>query len=75
MNTVNLVDYELVKELRKIDGKLVIFGLVLCVLIREDIVGVKRIKKLEKDVEDLSKKHNNLAEDFVDSFKEKHKED
>lgn len=78
MNTIklNLVDYEMVKELRKIDGKLVIFGLGIAFLLHESLVLNKRIKKLEDRVDDLAIKHNNLAEDFVDGFdKEKSKED
>lgn len=70
MNAIklNLIDYEVVKELRKIDGKLVILGLSMTLFLWDNMIFNKRIEKLEKQVDDLSIKHYNLA-------KEKSKED
>lgn len=78
MNAIklNLVDFEVVKELRKIDGKLIIFGLGMAFLLCENMALNKRVKRLEDRLDDLAIKHNNLAEDFADSLdKEKSKED
>lgn len=54
-NTIrlNLVDFEVVKELRKIDGKLIIFGVAIAILCYDDIVNIKRIKRMEKDLREL----------------------
>lgn len=54
-NTIklNLIDFEVVQELRKVDTKLVMFGVIIAILCYDDVVNIKKIKRIEKDLEEL----------------------
>lgn len=70
MNTIKLVDIELVKEIRKYDRVMVLAGLA-------GLYLLSRIGKLEKRITELEKQRDFTNDEIIgfDKYKEKSKED